>query len=619
MSGDVFGNGMLRERTTRLVAAFDHRDIFIDPSPDPEKTFAERKRLFDLPRSSWQDFDKSLISAGGGVFPRTLKEIDLSPQAQAILGFSQAKATPQEVMRAILKAPVDLLFFGGIGTYIRAASEGDEAAGDRANDPIRITGADLRVKVVGEGANLGMTQRGRIEAALRGIRLNTDAIDNSAGVNTSDVEVNLKIALSRPMRDGRITRDDRNKLLASLTDDVARLVLRNNYQQTLALSLAERRGLEYLGFQQRMMQTLESRGLLDRAVEYLPDDMELTERRRRSQPLMRPEISVLLAYAKLTLKDDLLGSTVPDDPYLGRELNRYFPPAVAEKFPDALAEHRLRREIIATQLANSMISRGGPTLVVRIADETGAPPARIAAAFAAVRNSYDLIGLNTEIEALDNRIPGKLQLDLFAAVQDLLLDRIVWFLRNVDLAQGLATVIDHYQAGIATVAASLDGALTEAARAARAARIAELAGAGVPDATARRIADLPWLNPAADVVLVADRSQQRVVDVAATYFAAGAYFQLDRIVAAARRVAVTDYFDRLALDRALDTIGDAERRITAEMMASGPAGTAAVDAWVAAHRDEVERVRMAVHEIAASGLTLSKLSVAASMLGDLAK
>jgi glutamate dehydrogenase len=619
MSGDVFGNGMLRERTTKLVAAFDHRDIFIDPSPDAEKTFVERKRLFDLPRSSWQDFDKSLISAGGGVFPRSLKEIDLSPQAQAAIGLAQAKATPQEVMRAILKAPVDLLFFGGIGTYIRAAAEGDDAAGDRANDPIRITGGDLRCKVVGEGANLGMTQRGRIEAALRGIRLNTDAIDNSAGVNTSDVEVNLKIALSRPMRDGRIGRDDRNVLLAGLTDDVARLVLRNNYQQTLALSLAERRGLEDLGFQQRMMQILEQRKLLDRAVEFLPDDMELTERRRRTQPLTRPELSVLLAYAKLSLKDDLLDSSVPDDPYLGRELNRYFPPAVADKFPDALTEHRLRREIIATQLANSMISRGGPTLVVRIADETGAAPARIAAAFAAVRNSYDLIGLNTAIEALDNRIPGKLQLDLFAAVQDLLLDRIVWFLRNVDLGQGLATVIDHYQAGIATVAASLDGALTEAARAARTTRVAELTGAGVPDATARHIADLPWLSPAADIVLVADRARHAVADVAATYFAAGAYFQLDRIAAAARRVPIADYFDRLALDRALDTIGDAERRIAAEMMANGAPGNAAVDAWVAARRDDVERVRMAVHEIAASGLTLSKLSVAASMLGDLAK
>jgi glutamate dehydrogenase len=619
MSGDVFGNGMLRERTTRLIAAFDHRDIFIDPSPDAGMAFDERKRLFDLPRSSWQDYDKSLISPGGGVHPRAHKEIDLSPQAQAALGLTKAKATPQEVMRAILKAPVDLLFFGGIGTYVRATSEGDEAAGDRANDAIRITGADLRCKVVGEGANLGMTQRGRIEAARRKIRLNTDAIDNSAGVNTSDVEVNLKIALSRPERDNRLTREGRNTLLASLTDDVARLVLRNNYQQTLALSLAERRGLEDLGFQQRMMQILESRHLLDRAVEFLPDDVELTERRRRSEPLMRPELAVLLAYAKLSLNDDLLDSSVPDDPYLGRELNRYFPPAVAEKFPDALTHHRLRREIIATQLANSMINRGGPTLVVRIADETGAPPSRIAAAFAAVRNSYDLIGLNTDIEALDNAIPGKLQLDLFTIVQDLILDRLVWFLRNVDLSRGLAAVIEHYHAGIATVAGALDGVLTEGAGKARAARATELAGAGVPEAVARRIADLPWLIPASDVVLVADRIKKSVADVAATYFAAGAYFQVDRIAAAARSIPVADYFDRLALDRALDAIGAAECRITAGMMADGAAGAGAVEQWIAARRDDVERVRMAVHEIAGSGLTLSKLSVAASMLGDLAK
>ncbi|MGO9400963.1 MAG: NAD-glutamate dehydrogenase, partial [Xanthobacteraceae bacterium] len=282
MSGDVFGNGLLREKTTKLVAAFDHRDIFIDPDPDPERTFAERKRLFDLPRSSWQDFDKTLLSKGGGVFSRSAKEIGLSPEAQKLVGVGE-KLTPAELIRALLKAPVDLLFFGGIGTYVRAADESDEAAGDRANDAIRIAGKDLRCKVIGEGANLGMTQRGRIEAALRGIRLNTDAIDNSAGVNTSDMEVNIKIALSIPVRDGRLAMEARNKLLVEMTDEVATLVLRNIYLQTLALSLSQRRGLEDFGFLQRLIQTLEGRGLLDRAVEYLADDMALADRRRRSQ------------------------------------------------------------------------------------------------------------------------------------------------------------------------------------------------------------------------------------------------------------------------------------------------------------------------------------------------
>ncbi len=619
MSGDVFGNGMLRERTTRLVAAFDHRDIFIDPAPDAERSFAERQRLFELPRSSWQDYDRALISQGGGVFSRSMKEITLSKEAQAALGFAKAKATPQEVIRAILAAPVDLLFFGGIGTYVRASSETDDAVGDRGNDPIRLTGAQLRVKVIGEGANLGMTQRGRIEAALRGIRLNTDAIDNSAGVNTSDVEVNLKIALARPMRDGRLSREGRNALLVEMTEDVAALVLRNNYLQPLAISLAERRGLEDLGFEQRLMQTLETAGELDRAVEFLPDDMEIAERRRRSQALTRPELAVLLAYAKLALNHELVHSSVPDDPYLGRELGRYFPKAVADRFPDALEHHRLRREIIATQLANSMINRGGPSLLVRIADQTGAAPASIAAAFAAVRDSFGMTALNGEIDALDNKVSGKLQLELYQAVQDLLLDRLVWFLRNVDLTQGLAAIVAHYRDGIAAVEAALDTALPEAATVARKARETALTKEGVPETLARRIATLPVLASAPDIVMVADRAGQNIAEVAATYFAAEAFFRLDHIANAARGIVISDYFDGLALDRALDSIGDAERRLTAAMAGNGVAGTKAVEAWIAPRKAEVERIRMSVHEIANSGLTLSKLSVAASLLGDLVK
>jgi glutamate dehydrogenase len=511
------------------------------------------------------------------------------------------------------------LFFGGIGTYVRAADESDEAAGDRANDAVRVTGKDLRCKVIGEGANLGMTQRGRIEAALRGVRLNTDAIDNSAGVNTSDMEVNIKIALSIPLRDGRLTMDGRNALLAEMTDDVAGLVLRNNYLQTLALSLAERRGMGDFGFLQRLIQTLEARGLLDRAVEYLADDMQLAERRRRSQPFTRPELSVLLAYAKLTLYEDLLESAVPDDPYLARELGRYFPKAIAERFPDALRNHRLHREIIATRLANSMINRGGPSLIVRIADQTGAAPAAIASAFAAVRDSYGMTALNTAIDGLDNRIPGKLQLELYAAVQDLLLDRIIWFLRHVDLTKGLADVVTHYRDGIAVVATALDGALSEEALRALAARRQELIEAGVPDELAGRIGDLGPLNAAPDIVLVADRTGKAVGEVAATYFAAGTFFRLDRIASAASNIPIADYFDRLALDRARDSIGDAERRLTAAMIGNGVVGAGAVEAWIAPRKAEVERIRGAIDEIASSGLTLSKLAVAASLLGDLVK
>jgi glutamate dehydrogenase len=404
-----------------------------------------------------------------------------------------------------------------------------------------------------------------------------------------------------------------------MTDEVAGLVLRNNYQQTLALSLAQRGGLGELGFQQRLMHSLEARGMLDRAIEFLPDDMELAERRKREQGLTRPELAVLLAYAKLALHSDLLDSEVPDDPYLGRELARYFPRALVERFPDAVEGHRLRREIISTQLSNAMINRGGPSLAVRIADQTGASPARITAAFAAVRNSYGMTELNEQINGLDAKVGGKLQLDLYAAVQDLLLDRIVWFLRHLDLSKGLAGVIEHYRAGIGAVGAALDRVLAPDALAAQEARRAELEKAGVPEALAQQLATLPALSAAADVVLVADRAAKPVVDVAATYFAAGAFFRVDRMVGASRSIRVSDHFDWLVLDRALDSTAESVRRIAAQMLAGGGVGAAAVEAWVAPRRDEVERIRTTVHEIASSGLTLSKLTVAASMLGDLAR
>jgi glutamate dehydrogenase len=404
-----------------------------------------------------------------------------------------------------------------------------------------------------------------------------------------------------------------------MTDDVAALVLRNNYLQTLAISLAARRGLEDLGFEQRLMHTLEAANELDRAVELLPDDKEISERRRRSQALTRPELAVLLAYAKLSLNRELLASNVPDDPYLGRELGRYFPALVTEQFPDAVERHRLRREIIVTQLANSMINRGGPSLLVRIADQTGASPASIAAAFAAVRDSYDMPALNNDIDALDNKVSGMLQLALYAAVQDLLLDRVVWFLRNVDLRQGLAAIVAHYRDGIAAVEAALDTALPPAAAARFGKREDELRANGVPAELARRIARLPVLAAAPDIVIVAERAGRDITALAAIYFAAEAFFRLDAITSAARGIVVSDYFDRLALDRALDSIGEAERRLAAAMASNGAAGAEAVAAWAAPRKADVERVRMSVHEIANSGLTLSKLTVAASMLGDVAR
>jgi glutamate dehydrogenase len=616
MSGDVFGNGMLREKTIKLIAAFDHRDIFIDPDPDLARSFAERKRLFDLPRSSWQDFDPTVLSKGGGVFSRAVKDIKLSPQAQALFGVAE-HVTPNDLIRTVLKARTDLIFFGGIGNYVRAADESDEAAGDRSNDGVRVAAKELRCKVIGEGANLAVTQRGRVEAAFHGIRLNSDAIDNSAGVNTSDMEVNIKIALSIPVRDRRLTMDSRNAMLVQMTDEVAGLVLRNNYLQTLALSLAERRGMQDFGFLQRLIQSLEARGLLERSLEYLPDDMQLEERRRRMQPFTRPELAVLLAYAKLSLYEELLESAVPDDPYLARELGRYFPKAVGEKYPDALEHHRLRREIIATQLANSMINRGGPSLIVRIADQAGASPAAIASAFAATRDSYELTALNAAIDELDNKVSGKLQLDLYIDVQNLLLDRLVWFLRSVDFSKGLAEVVMHYRDGIAAVGAALNESLSDDVRGARDARRQELTAAGLPDALAARFADLGALVAAPDIVLVADRSRSPVNRVAATYFAVAAFFGIERLTGA--EIAAADYFDRLAIDRARDVIGAAERKLTAAALTGGAWGAPAVEAWAAQRKAEVERVRSAIGAMAGSGLTVSKFAVAASLLDDLTR
>ncbi|MFL5115409.1 MAG: NAD-glutamate dehydrogenase domain-containing protein, partial [Microvirga sp.] len=619
MSGDVFGNGMLRSPTIRLIAALDHRDIIIDPDPDMEKTLAERQRLFDLPRSSWQDFDRNVLSKGAMIISRAAKSVTLTPEAVAAIGIDKAVATPFEIMMAILKSPVDLLWFGGIGTYVKAPSETDTDVGDRANDPIRITAVEVRAKVIGEGANLGVTQKGRIAYGLKGGRCNSDAIDNSAGVNTSDVEVNIKIAVATPVREGRLAEDARNALLAEMTDEVGRLVLRNNYLQTLAISLSERRGAGDLGFAQRLMQTLERQGRLDRSVEYLPDDMALTERMARNEALTRPEIAVLLAYAKLALYDALLDSGVPDDPYLGRELERYFPMELRQRFPDAIASHRLRREIIATQLSNAIVNRGGPTIITRLVDQTGADAPTIAAAYAATRDSFGLTDLNMAIDALDGTVPGAAQLRLYGELQDLLMSRLVWFIRNVDLVGALEAVVGTYRTGIAEVEKSLAETLSLAAQQAWGARAEALTAQGVPQELARRLAALPDLVAAPDIVFVAEKTGRPVAEVAATHFAVEAMFRLGSLIGAAREVIVKDYFDRLALDRAIDGIAAAHRRLTAEAVAQGGAGPAGVEAWSAARGAEAERIRAAVETIAASGLTLSKLTVAASLLGDLAR
>ncbi|MEP6997528.1 MAG: NAD-glutamate dehydrogenase, partial [Betaproteobacteria bacterium] len=429
MSGDVFGNGMLLSHHIRLVAAFDHRHVFLDPTPDAAAGFAERARMFKLPRSSWADYDAALISAGGGVYPRSAKSIAITPEAKKALAISVDAMTPAELVNAILKAPVDLLYNGGIGTYVKASAETNALVGDRANDAVRINGRELRCKVVCEGGNLGCTQLGRIEYALAGGRIFTDAIDNSAGVDTSDHEVNIKILLGQAIGDGELTEKQRNALLVTMTDDVATLVLRDNYFQTQALSVTGRIAPQLLDAQQRFIQFLEKADRLNRALEYLPDDEGIAARRVKGIGLTGPERAVLLAYSKIWLYEELLASTLPDDPWVGTALARYFPKPLREPYAAHMARHPLKRDIIATHVNNSMINRVGSTFVHRLMETTGSKPDEIVRAYLLNREIFGFVGLWELIEALDNKVDDAVQSSMLIDTARLIDRGTMWFLR----------------------------------------------------------------------------------------------------------------------------------------------------------------------------------------------
>ncbi|MDZ4792607.1 MAG: NAD-glutamate dehydrogenase [Hyphomicrobiales bacterium] len=612
MSGDVFGNGMLLSRAIKLVAAFDHRDIFLDPDPDTETSWEERKRMFDLPRSSWQDYNRALISSGGSVFSRNVKSIDLPLQAQALLGLP-SPATPNQIMNAILKMQTDLLWFGGIGTFIRATTETNEQAGDRTNDTIRVTALEVLAKVIGEGANLGLTQKARIEFGLNGGRINTDAIDNSAGVNSSDFEVNIKIGLASAMASGKLTLEDRNVFLASMTDQVADSVLRNNYLQTLAISLGERRGMDDLGFQRRLMQKFEVAGLLDRKLEGLPSDGELAERRMKAQPLTRPELAVLLAYSKIDLKREILASHVPDDPYLSQELSNYFPAAMRERFGEEIAAHRLRREIVATVLTNDIINCGGSTFSVRLADETGHEPETIAYAFAAAMGVFGMASMYNAIDALDGKVDGGRQLALYHTVQDALRQTTAWFLRHGRFELGLTKVIEAYRDGVHRMATTpaLNGNGEAAAR-------SEMFAAwGASEALAGKLAKLPDLAKSLEIVLTAQTLGQDEAAVGRAFSETESYFRLDELRARSVALGQGDHFDRLAVNGTLEALAGVQRAIVTNAIRAN-SGVASFAAWLEANASKVARVRKNISETLDAGeLTLAKLTVAASHLRDL--
>jgi glutamate dehydrogenase len=622
MSGDVFGNGMLLSEHVRLLAAFDHRHVFIDPDPDAKASFAERKRVFDLPRSSWADYDEKKISAGGGVWPRTAKSIPLSPQARAALGVERESGTPAEVIHAILRAPVDLLYNGGIGTYVKASAESHADAGDRANDAVRADGAELRCKVVAEGGNLGCTQLGRIEYAQAGGRINTDAIDNSAGVDTSDHEVNLKILLGLPIADGALTERQRNDTLASMTDEVAAHVLRDNYEQTQVLSVGRRLASALIEDHARFIRFLEREGRLNRSIEDLPSDEEIARRAAAGAGLTTPERAVLLAYAKMWLKDTVLASTLPDDPGVAGALTAYFPRAMQERFGDYIARHALRREIVTTVLVNQTVNRIGPTLVFRLGETTGAAPADVVRSHLIAREAFALSGLWQDIEALDNVVDDDVQARMLIDIGQLSAVASSWFLRSRRLSEDLRATIARFAPGVAVVASRVHDLLQGSAREDVAAREAALVRDGVPAALARRIAATEAMAGALDIIETAATTGQDVVAVATVYFDLGARLGLDWLSQRIAALSADGHWQTLAKSALRDDVAELQRVLAHDVLASAPAPAtpvARIEAWEGGNRAARERAKRVVDEVrAAPQADLSMLSVALRELRNLA-
>jgi glutamate dehydrogenase len=603
MSGDVFGNGMLLSRHIRLQAAFDHRHIFIDPDPHTVVSFAERARMFALPRSSWDDYDRRKLSRGGGIFARSAKSIPLSSEARALLGLDAPSAAPNDVIRAILRLPVDLLWNGGIGTYVKASGERNAEVGDRGNDALRINGRELKAKVVGEGGNLGLTQRGRIEYALGGGRLNTDFIDNSAGVNTSDVEVNIKILLNPLVAERRLTQADRNRLLVRMTAEVAALVLRNNYLQGQAISTLALQAAARLPEFQHLIRALERSGDLNRALEFLPSDDEIAERRKNGAGLTRPELAILLAYSKIWLYKHLLASDVPEDPYLSTELERYFPAPVRERFPRAISRHRLRREIIATATTNSLVNRMGPNFVPRAQEDLAAEPAQIARAYTAAREIFAMREVWERIEALDNMIPAKLQYEAAFQTSRLLRHATYWLLTARSRGLQVDAAVREFGAGVRQLQAEIAGLVTGAELERFAEGCKHYGTAGLPPPLATHIASLEALNAALDIVEIAASHRVSVVETARVYFEVGTRIGFDWLRARIEKLAVDGPWQAIARTGLRDAALRVHRRLTERVLARRDRGSAQarVNAWVATAGKDLAHWQRTLADMRAAG------------------
>jgi glutamate dehydrogenase len=609
MAGDVFGNAMLCSPHIRLLGAFNHMHVFLDPDPDPEVSLIERQRLFALPRSSWSDYTPSLISAGGGVHPRSAKSIPISPQVRAALGIEADRLSPAELIRALLCAPVDLLFNGGIGTYVKAGAETHADAGDRANDVVRVDGSQLRCRVVGEGGNLGFTQPGRIEYALggatehRGGHINTDAIDNAAGVNCSDHEVNIKILLEAVIAAQKMTDAQRNELLVSMTDAVGTQVVHGSYTQTQALSIARAQSVAMLDVHARLIRHLERETALDRELERLPSEKAIAARRGERKGLTAPELAIVMAYCKLHLYEELLESDLPEDPYLTHDLERYFPPPLGDRYPQEIRAHHLRRELIATIVANQLVDRAGMTFAFRVTQETGASVAQLARAYAVAREVFAMRDFWTAVEALDNQIEAGTQLAMLIEGRRLVERAARWLVRFVARGEiDVSATTARFAPAAQTLAGRLPDVLQGLDRDAFEERLVELQAGGVPVDLARQVASMQSLLGVFDIVVDAAATGVPQPLVMTTYFGISARLGLDWLRDRILELPRADRWQALARAALRDDLYWLHRSLARDILAGGiPAGSeSAIEAWVSRNAAGVARSEALLADVRAS-------------------
>lgn len=614
MAGDVFGNGMLLSKKLKLVAAFNHQHIFIDPDPDCDSSFAERKRLFDLPRSSWTDYDASLISAGGGIFSRQAKVIELSEQARTVLDIADHKLTPTALITAILKAPVDLLWNGGIGTYVKAHAQTNADAADRANDTVRVNGQDLRARVVGEGGNLGFTQLGRIEFARKDGLIYTDAIDNSAGVDCSDHEVNIKILANALVTSQDLTVKQRDQLLESMTDDVARLVLMDNYLQTQCIDLCVVDGHAALNEQSRFMHYLESIERLDRSIEFLPDADDIAERMANNLCLLRPEIAVLVSYSKMVMFDELMASDFTTDPALESVLCGYFPDALKKRFNEQILSHRLRPEIIATLVTNDVVNRLGPTFAFRMQEELNASASDVAAAFVIAQDIFKLPALWKDIEALDNRIDAAEQYRMQILVRGLVERAVHWLIRSRKTGSNMQELVTHYESGLLELISAMPECLSNTETVTLNQRVEHFSAVGVPEATAIAVARVVPLSSSLDIVEIARSLDQPVAGVAAVYFSLGHTLELSWLRERIGELVSGSHWHKLATSELRSDLHYQQRHLCAEVASVTEQAlepSERVESWAQRNPQATDKYRALINDMKASGsIDFAMLSLA---------